>query len=65
MGSVEVKAGAASVAPQTADVCVVGGGGHVGLPLSLALEEASMKSADAAEAQQAFREKREPSYSGR
>jgi enoyl-CoA hydratase len=35
------------------------------LPLSLALEEASMKSADAAEAQQAFREKREPSYSGR
>jgi len=35
------------------------------LPLSLALEEASMKSADAAEAQQAFREKREPVYSGR
>jgi enoyl-CoA hydratase/carnithine racemase len=35
------------------------------LPLSLSLEEASMKSADAAEAQQAFREKREPSYSGR
>lgn len=35
------------------------------LPLSLALEEASMKSADAAEAGQAFREKREPVFAGR
>jgi UDP-N-acetyl-D-mannosaminuronic acid dehydrogenase len=29
--------------PQTVDVCVVGGGGHVGLPLSLALAEAGMR----------------------
>jgi enoyl-CoA hydratase len=35
------------------------------LPLSLALEEASMHSADAREAQRAFVEKREPSYTGR
>lgn len=35
------------------------------LPLSLALEEASMRSADAAEAQRAFVEKREPTYTGR
>jgi enoyl-CoA hydratase len=35
------------------------------LPLSLALEESTMKSADAAEAGQAFREKREPSFAGR
>ena len=34
------------------------------LPLSLALEEASMRSADAAEAQRAFVEKREPRYTG-
>jgi enoyl-CoA hydratase/carnithine racemase len=35
------------------------------LPLSLALEEATMRSSDAAEAGMAFREKREPSFSGR
>ena len=35
------------------------------LPLSLALEEATMRSNDAAEAGQAFREKREPSFAGR
>jgi enoyl-CoA hydratase len=35
------------------------------LPLSLALEETTMRSADAAEAGQAFREKREPSFAGR
>ena len=35
------------------------------LPLSLALEEATMHSADAAEAGQAFREKREPTFAGR
>jgi enoyl-CoA hydratase len=35
------------------------------LPLSLALEEGTMKSADAAEAGQAFREKREPSFAGK
>ena len=35
------------------------------LPLSLALEEATMRSADAAEAGQAFREKREPGFAGR
>src|SRR5687767_12047935 len=31
-----------SATPQTADVCVVGGGGHVGLPLSLALADAGL-----------------------
>ena len=35
------------------------------LPLSLALEEASMHSADAKEAQRAFVERREPVYTGR
>ena len=35
------------------------------LPLSLAMEEASMHSADAEEAQRAFVEKREPTYTGR
>lgn len=35
------------------------------LPLSLALEEASMGSADAKEAQQAFAQKRAPSFAGR
>ncbi|HUP82692.1 MAG TPA: nucleotide sugar dehydrogenase [Candidatus Limnocylindria bacterium] len=29
--------------PQQADVCVVGGGGHVGLPLSLALADAGLR----------------------
>ena len=35
------------------------------LPLSLAMEDASMHSADAKEAQRAFVEKREPNYTGR
>jgi enoyl-CoA hydratase len=35
------------------------------LPLSLAMEEATMRSEDAAEAGNAFREKREPSFAGR
>jgi hypothetical protein len=35
------------------------------LPLSLAMEEATMRSADAAEAGRAFREKREPAFTGR
>jgi enoyl-CoA hydratase len=35
------------------------------LPLSLAMEEATMHSADAAEAGNAFREKREPSFAGK
>ncbi len=34
---------ASTTPPQTVDVCVVGGGGHVGLPLSLALAEAGMR----------------------
>ena len=34
------------------------------LPLSLSLEEASMASEDAREAGAAFREKREPKFSG-
>jgi UDP-N-acetyl-D-mannosaminuronic acid dehydrogenase len=43
MGSVQARVGAASVGPQSAEVCVVGGGGHVGLPLSLALADAGLK----------------------
>jgi enoyl-CoA hydratase len=35
------------------------------LPLSLAMEDASMRSADAKEAQRAFVEKRDPSFTGR
>jgi enoyl-CoA hydratase len=35
------------------------------LPLSLAMEDASMHSADAKEAQQAFAQKREPNFTGR
>jgi UDP-N-acetyl-D-mannosaminuronic acid dehydrogenase len=40
-GDATHPAGAAT--PQTADVCVVGGGGHVGLPLSLALADAGLR----------------------
>lgn len=43
MVSAQGRVGAGSVPPQTADVCVVGGGGHVGLPLSLALADAGLK----------------------
>ncbi|MEP7359968.1 MAG: nucleotide sugar dehydrogenase [Chloroflexota bacterium] len=44
MVSIEGNLDAASATPpQTVDVCVVGGGGHVGLPLSLALAEAGMR----------------------
>ena len=43
MVSVQGGVNAASAPPQTADVCVVGGGGHVGLPLSLALADAGLR----------------------
>jgi len=43
MVSVQGKSAATSAPPQTVDVCVVGGGGHVGLPLSLALAEAGLR----------------------
>jgi UDP-N-acetyl-D-mannosaminuronic acid dehydrogenase len=43
MVSVQGKPAATPAPPQTIDVCVVGGGGHVGLPLSLALAEAGLR----------------------
>ncbi|MEP7378485.1 MAG: nucleotide sugar dehydrogenase [Chloroflexota bacterium] len=43
MVSVQGKPDAVNASPLTADVCVVGGGGHVGLPLSLALADAGMR----------------------
>ena len=43
MVSVQGKPDAVTALPLTADVCVVGGGGHVGLPLSLALADAGMR----------------------
>ena len=43
MVSAQGSIGARSEPPQTADVCVVGGGGHVGLPLSLALADAGLR----------------------
>jgi UDP-N-acetyl-D-mannosaminuronic acid dehydrogenase len=43
MVSVQGKPAATPAASQTADVCVVGGGGHVGLPLSLVLAEAGLR----------------------
>lgn len=43
MVSVRGKPDAATAPQLTADVCVVGGGGHVGLPLSLALADAGMR----------------------
>jgi UDP-N-acetyl-D-mannosaminuronic acid dehydrogenase len=43
MVTVQGKPAASPGPAQTADVCVVGGGGHVGLPLSLALAEAGLR----------------------
>jgi UDP-N-acetyl-D-mannosaminuronic acid dehydrogenase len=43
MVSVTNDPASSATPPQTVDVCVVGGGGHVGLPLSLALAEAGMR----------------------
>jgi UDP-N-acetyl-D-mannosaminuronic acid dehydrogenase len=43
MVTISGKPGATSAPLQTVDVCVVGGGGHVGLPLSLALAEAGLR----------------------
>ena len=43
MVSTRGNPGGAPAQQQTIDVCVVGGGGHVGLPLSLALADAGMR----------------------
>lgn len=43
MVSAQGRVSAVPASPQTTDVCVVGGGGHVGLPLSLALADAGLK----------------------
>jgi UDP-N-acetyl-D-mannosaminuronic acid dehydrogenase len=43
MVSVEGKLAGTPTPLQTADVCVVGGGGHVGLPLSLTLADAGLR----------------------